>query len=171
MKNLIRLITIIAAIGVPSQRLTLPQVCELYQSGLYDLHDFSAWAEDYQRDGLPFAWGLLDSSAWIPFPAQSYFDGKSSGTINITTEFSVTDGLCLVESRRIQTDLLTTFTPRPIPIWPVEDPNQPPEDIVELTEPADPNALLAIIDGRIKQDPNDPGLKLLRNLVEDEVGP
>ncbi len=165
MKNLIRLIAIIAAIGTPD-RLTLQEMSALYKAGLYPLSKFGERAASWKRTITPISWGRQDPRSWIPFPGWVDFDGGSSGYIKVTTWFDVEDRKCDVKWRRIESDLKVKFTSQPPLIWP--DPNQPPEDIVELAEPMDPNTLLSIIDGRIKQDPNDPGLPLLRNLLTGE---
>ncbi len=164
--KLVRLIVIIAAISVTSERLTLQEVCTLYNAGLYDMHKFGKWAANYKRSTLPIGWGLLDHQAWIPFESGVFFNGRSSGTIRITIEIGVKDGVCKVKSRRIKSDLTTDFTPQPILKWP--DPNEPNAIIVSPGSPDDPNSLIVPTETVTANDPNDPALlKLVELLAGD----
>lgn len=161
--KLIRLIVIIVSIGVASERLTLQEVCTLYNAGLYDMHKFGEWAANYKRTTSPIGWGLLDHQAWIPFVSGTvYFNGRSSGTIRITTEIGVKDGVCKVKSRRIKSDLTTDFMPQPILKWP--DLNEPNDIIVSPVIPGDPNAIILQIEELIITDPNSAGM--WRGLLE-----
>ncbi len=133
--------------------LTLPQVCALYQAGLYDMRDYAIWAAGYKRQNSVVAWGLLDNQVWVPFPSQTYFNGNSSGSIAVITKYRVTDGFCWVRSRQIQSDLTTVFAPQRIPYWhQPTDPNQLPP-VVPIA-PGDPNAVILRIETRILADPN-----------------
>ncbi len=167
MKNLIRLIVIIAAIGATPERLTLEEFSYLYKGGLYNLKDLGEYARDYKRELTPVGWGLL-GHRWIPFAGGMYFDGSSSGELTMITKLSVAGGTGTVESMRFIADITTNFTPLPIPVWPAEDPNQPPEDIVELTEPADPNDLILQAEIILAKDPNNPSLIGLVELLKAE---
>ncbi len=171
MKNLIRWITIIAAIGATPERLTLQQFCSLYADGLYKLPDFGKFAKDWKRQTTSIGWGILDHRAWIPmyvsrtFVGGVYYDGTSSGTITTTTNFRVEDGICRPLKIRTESDIETKFVEYPMPIWP--DPTEP-NDIIVSSEPFDPNALILQAEELLDKDPNDPGLRTIVELLKTE---
>ena len=159
----LKLIVLIAAIGATPERLTLPEVCELYQSGLYDLHDFGEWAADYKRTTVPIGWLRLNGKDLIPFASKAYWDGSTTRTVTVTTKINVLNGIGQVKSRQVESDLTTEFTPQPILKWPVIEPIgiDDPNDFITLQAPiypVDPNAVISQLETLLVTDPNSAGI-------------
>ena len=159
----LKLIVLIAAIGATPERLTLPEVCELYQSGLYDLHDFGEWAADYKRTTVPIGWLRLNGKDLIPFASKVYWDGSTTGTVTETRRINVANGIGQLEWEKVDIHIITTYTPQPVLRWPDIEPDgiDDPNDFITLSPPiypADPNAVISQLETLLVTDPNSAGI-------------
>ncbi len=164
MKNLIRLIVMIAAIGAGPKRLTLPEFCALYPR-FRNLNDFAIWAKDCKRLTTP-----IRGCPWMPFPGGIYLDKNSNGNGEVSAKFKVVNGLCFLESQGLKLNLTMDYSPKAgkwVSGWyraadPKAVPLKWPDAIIE---PVDPNTLTVIIDGLLERDPNDVALQALRDRI------
>ncbi len=166
MKNLIRLIVCISAIGAPEP--FLKKVADMWLINGYNLNDYAIAAANYTGEEGEPVW-VYFSGEWVyrGLSDRYYFSkGQATRTIDVHTKTVLRDGVWFVEAQIIDTHTEIKFLP-PDQVAPIVVPD--PNDIIVRPEPFDPNTLLSIIDGRIEQDPNDPSLQILRNLLTGEI--
>lgn len=172
MKQLIRLIAIIATIGAVPERLTLQQIVDdFWLVNGYGWNEYAIWAAQYI--GPEPVWGNIGGE-WVYRGMSDRYHfarGRATRTVDVRTKATLKNNVWIVEEQTINERTEIIFLPSTNQVTPIV-----PSDantiiwIPDPPEPVDPNMIAILQLEEFMQDPNNIRLgQGLLDLVEGEM--